>query len=153
MEKVHEEYSKVESAISEIASNFFDALNDQQAGFLAAYKSSFDVAQAKVHAMKQDIDQREKAVSDHVKVKEIEKERNRYRQEAIRLEKQLNESKKRESDLKERLDEVSSDRRWLSDQVKHLMKLKAALENQVAQAQVLENTSSVIRAVNEPVDN
>jgi len=134
MAKVHEEYSKLESVISDIGLKVSDALNGQETEFLSVYKSIMDSAQIKVRDIKQDIEQKEKAIYDHVKVKELEKERDWYRQEALNLDKLLTESKKRETDLKERLDEVSSDRKWLSDQVKALMKRKAVLEEQVSQS-------------------
>jgi predicted HicB family RNase H-like nuclease len=138
MTMVREEYAKLEIAVSDIATKVVDALNDQEKQFLSAYRTSCDIVQAKVKLLKQEIEEKEKAICDHVKVREIERERDWYRQEALKLDKALSESQKRESEFKERLEEVSSDRRWLSEQVKLLTRRKAILEEKLSSLQSLD---------------
>jgi len=130
--KIHDEYSKLELIISDISEKVFDSLKDQREEFLSAYKALSENVQSKVDEIKQTVEQKEREINEHVLVKELIKERDWYRQEVVNLDKLLREAKKAESDLKDRLDEVSSDRRWLSDQVRTLMNKKAELEEQVS---------------------
>lgn len=81
--------------------------------------------------LRQEMEEKERAVENNVKVKELEKERDWYRKEAMHLDKVLQKTKASEEELRGKVEELEEDRNWLTKQLKIVMKQKAALEYQL----------------------
>ena len=68
--------------------------------------------------LRDEIEEKEKAIADNIKVKQLEKERDWYKKEALHLDQVLLKTKKKENELREKVDELEEDRKWLSNQLK-----------------------------------
>jgi len=77
------------------------------------------------------MNEKELAIENNVLVKQLEKERDWYKKEALQLDSVLTKTKKREVVLAEKVEELEQDRSWLSNQLKDVMKEKNSLERQL----------------------
>jgi chromosome segregation ATPase len=128
MELVRENYAQLQASISELGSKVSGVLQKQETEFLIAYRTHMRNVQKDFETLRHDIDEKEKAIQNHVLVKHIEKERDWYKREALHLDQVLLKLKKREIILVEKVDELEQDRTWLSNQLKTVMKQKNLLE-------------------------
>jgi len=128
-----EEYTRLQFAISELGDNISGVLQAQETEFLTAYRSHMRNIQKDFLDLRDDIDQKEKAIENNVLVKQLEKERDWYKKEALHLDQVLMKTKKREAGLAEKVDELEQDRTWLSNQLKLVMKEKNLLERRASE--------------------
>ena len=136
MQLVKENYAALQASISELGSKVSGVLQKQETEFLMAYKAHMRNVQKDFETLKEEIDEREKAIESNVLVKQIEKERDWYKREALHLDQILMKLKKRETMLSSKVEELEQDRKWLSNQLKTVMKQKKNLEEE------LENLTS-----------
>lgn len=129
---VKEGYCKLQHAINGLGDNISGVLQKQETEFLTAYRTHVRNVQKDFQDLRNDVDEKEKAITNNVKVKRLEKERDWYKKEALHLNEVLVKTKKKESELNEKLEEIKEDRTWLSNQLKMMMKQKMALEEQLS---------------------
>lgn len=121
----------MERAISELGEKVSGVLQKQETEFLSAYKIHVRNVEKDFIDLRDEIEEKEKAIAENVKVKQLEKERDWYKKEALHLDQVLLKTKKKENELREKVDELEEDRKWLSNQLKLLMTHKNMLERQV----------------------
>ena len=121
----------MERAISELGEKVSGVLQKQETEFLSAYRIHERNVEKDFIDLRDEIEEKEKAIADNVKVKQLEKERDWYKKEALHLDQVLLKTKKKENELREKVDELEEDRKWLSNQLKLLMTHKHMLERQV----------------------
>lgn len=131
MSLVKENYTKLLDSISGLGSKVSSVLQKQESEFLIAYRTHMKNVQKDFETLRDEINEKEKAIEDNVLVKHIEKERDWYKREALHLDQVLVKLKKREKMLTEKVEELEQDRNWLSNQLKVVMKQKNLLENKV----------------------
>jgi len=131
MKLVHEEYTKLQHAISELGTKVSGVLQKQENEFLTAYKAHMRNVSRDFHTLRDDMNEKELAIENNVLVKQLEKERDWYKKEALQLDSVLTKTKKREVVLAEKVEELEQDRSWLSNQLKDVMKEKNSLERQL----------------------
>jgi hypothetical protein len=88
--------------------------------------------------LKDDIDEKEKAIVNNVLVKQLEKERDHYKKEALYLDKVTLKLKKREMELSDKVQELEDERKWLSDNLRAVIKDKDGLEKDFTVDPVVE---------------
>lgn len=131
MQLVKDNYAALQVSISELGSKVSGVLQKQETEFLMAYKTHMRNVQKDFETLRQEIDEREKAIENNVMVKQIEKERDWYKREALHLDQLLMKVKKRETMLTSKVEELEHDRSWLSNQLKTVMKQKNQLEDEL----------------------
>jgi len=131
MDLVHEQYSKLQSAINELGEKVTGVLTKQENDFLGAYRTHMRNVQNDFNEIRLEVEEKERAIENNVKVKELEKERNWYRKEATHLDKVLQKTQINEEKLREKVEELEEDRSWLTKQLRIVMKQKATLEYQL----------------------
>lgn len=136
MQLVKDNYATLQASISELGNKVSGVLQKQETEFVMAYKTHMRNVQKDFETLKEEIDEREKAIENNVLVKQIEKERDWYKREALHLDQLLMKLKKRETMLSSKVEELEQDRKWLSNQLKTVMKQKNHLEDE------LENLTS-----------
>ena len=128
---VNEQYSKLECAIDELGEKVSGLLLKQEEEFLGAYRTHVRNVQNDFRELRQEMKEKEDAIENNVKVKELEKERDWFRKEAMHLDKVLHKTKTSEEELRMKVTELEEDRSWLTQQLKIVMKQKATLEYQL----------------------
>ena len=131
MKIVHKQYSLLESAIDELGNKLSGILAKQESEFLGAYRAHMRNIQNDFKELRSEIEEKEKAIENNVKVKELEKERDWYRNEAMHLDTVLHNTKTNEENMIEKVDELEEERSWLTKQLKIVMKQKSSLEYQL----------------------
>ena len=131
MNIVKDEYKKLQLAINELGDKVSGVLQKQETEFLSAYRAHMRNVQKDFQDLRDDIDEKEKAIINNIKVKQLEKERDWYKKEALHLDQVLSKTKKREIELSEKVEELEEDRTWLSNQLKLIMKQKNILERKL----------------------
>mmetsp|Transcript_32743 Transcript_32743/g.48078 ORF Transcript_32743/g.48078 Transcript_32743/m.48078 type:complete len:141 (+) Transcript_32743:619-1041(+) len=134
MKNVRLQYNLLQGVIDELGDKISGVLAQQEGEFLGAYRTHMRSVQRDFQSLKEDIEAKESAISNNTKVKQLEKERDWYKKEALHLDKVLSSTKNREQELEERLEELEEDRNWLANQLKIVMKQKNILEKQLAEA-------------------
>lgn len=124
MSKVREQYEKLVNTIENLEERRSIETQKCEAEFLKLYKSKLLNMKKDFDALRYDIEEKEKAIENNLLVKKLSSERTWYKNEAFKLNEDIEKMKKRV----ETLEEVEKDRKWLSDQLKTVMKQKAELE-------------------------
>lgn len=121
----------MQQAISQLGSKVSDILQSQESEFLSAYKSHMRNVSRDFHSLINDVNEKESAIENHVLVKDLEKEKEWYKKEALHLDSVLTKTKKRETALSQKVEEMEQDRAWLSNQLKDVMREKNAIERRL----------------------
>jgi len=132
MNAIHEEFGKLQKAISSLGGKMSSVLQSQENEFLAAYTSHMRNVARDFHKSMDEIQTKEKAIENHVLVKNYEKERDWYRNEAFQLDSTLTKTKAKEVELAGKCNELEKDREWLSNQLKQVMTEKNAILQQLS---------------------
>jgi chromosome segregation ATPase len=131
MALVRENYTKLQNSISDLGSNLNTILQKQEEDFLLAYRTHMRNVQKDFDSLQSEIDEKEKAIANNLLVKQIEKERDWYKKEALHLDQVVLKFKKRDKTLTEKVEELEQERTWLSNQLKLVMKQKNSLETRI----------------------
>lgn len=124
MSKVREQYEKLIDTIENLEERKVNEVQRYEADFLELYKSQLQNMKKDFEALRHDIDEKENAIENNLLVKKLSSERAWYKNEAFKLNEDIEKMKKRV----EMLDEVEKDRKWLSGQLKTVLKQKTELE-------------------------
>lgn len=124
MSKVREQYEKLVNTIENLEERRSIETQKCEEEFLKLYKSKLLNMKKDFDALRHDIEEKEKAIENNLLVKKLSSERTWYKHEAFKLNEDIEKMKRRV----ETLEEVEKDRKWLSDQLKTVMKQKAELE-------------------------
>ena len=127
MNSVHEEFGKLQNALSFLGGKMSSVLQSQEHEYLAAYTSHMRNVARDFHKSMDEIQSKEKAIENHVLVKKLEKERDWYKKEAFQLDSTLTKTKAKEVELARKCNELEKDRDWLSNQLKQVMTEKNAM--------------------------
>jgi hypothetical protein len=130
MNAVHEEFGKLQNALSSLGGKMSSVLQSQENEFLAAYTSHMRNVARDFHKSMDEIQSKEKAIENHVLVKKLEKERDWYKKEAFQLDSTLTKTHAKEVELAGKCNELEKDREWLSNQLKQVMTEKNAMVQQ-----------------------
>ena len=124
MALLHNEYAKLESVISELGNQLSGVLQRQEHEFLTSYESHMRNVKKNFEDLKEDVEEKEKAILDNVLVKQLEKDKDHYKKEALYLDKVTLKLKQREMELSDKVQELEDERKWLSDNLKAVIKDK-----------------------------
>jgi hypothetical protein len=124
MSKVREQYEELIDTIENLEERKVNEIQRYEADFLELYKSQLRNMKKDVEALRHDIDEKENAIENNLLVKKLSSERTWYKNEAFKLNEDIEKMKKR----LDMLNEVEKDRKWLSGQLKTVLKQKTELE-------------------------
>jgi CII-binding regulator of phage lambda lysogenization HflD len=133
MKLVQGEFDKLKMAIKGIDQNVSNLLQAQENEFLSVYKDHAKNIANDFKRLQTEIQVKELAIKNHEYVKELEKERDWYKKEALHLDSMLTKTKSNENSLQEKLEQLEQDKSWLSNQLKELLKEKKELISQLVQ--------------------
>ena len=122
MSLLQKQYSRLESVIFDLEKQLSNVLQKQEREFLTSYELHMRSIKKKFEDLKSEIDAKEQAIVNNVLVKQLEKERDHYKREALYLDKVTVNLKKREMELSDKVQELEDERKWLSDNLKASMK-------------------------------
>ncbi len=131
MALVRKNYTKLQNSISNLGIKLNTILQKQEEDFLLAYRTHMRNVQTDFDTLQSEIEEKEKAIANNVLVKQIEKERDWYKKEALHLDQVALKLKKRDKILTEKVGELEQERTWLSNQLKLVMKQKNTLETRI----------------------
>lgn len=153
MKIVMNEYSKLESAISELGQKVSGVLLSQEEDFLSAYRTHMRNVKDDFISLKRELEEKEILLKNNSLMREIEKERDYYKKEALHLDKILNQRVLGENEkLRTENESLVENVDWLTKQLKVVMKQKASLEFQLMHTNNLkqnEDESDDIQQSNE----
>lgn len=153
MKIVMNEYSKLESAISELGQKVSGVLLSQEEDFLSAYRTHMRNVKDDFISLKRELEEKEILLKNNSLMREIEKERDYYKKEALYLDKILNQRVLGENEkLRTENESLVENVDWLTKQLKVVMKQKASLEFQLMHTNNLkqnEDESDDIQQSNE----
>jgi len=121
---VKQTYNALENTIKHLGESLSGILVQQETEFLSAYKAHIHSVRKQFKALRDEADERERAVTENEYVKKLEHERNWYREEALNLDKLLTSSKLSEKKLLGRVSELEEECKWHATQLKNEMKQK-----------------------------
>lgn len=146
MALVRKNYTKLQNSISNLGSKLNTILQKQEEDFLLGYRTHMRNVQKDFDTLQSEIDEKEKAITDNLLVKQIEKERDWYKKEALHLDQVALKLKKRDKVLTEKVEELEQERTWLSNQLKLVMKQKNTLTRIEGVDEVVSNNAIVGRS-------
>ena len=121
----------MQEAISQLGSKVSDILQKQENEFLTAFKSHMRNVSRDFNNLRDEVNKKEEAIENNTLVRELEKEKDWYKKEALHLDSVLMKTKKKVNSLSEKVEEIEQDRKWLSDQLKEVMREKNLLERKL----------------------
>ncbi len=121
----------MQEAISQLGSKVSDILQKQENEFLTAFKSHMRNVSRDFNNLRDEVNKKEEAIENNTLVRELEKEKEWYKKEALHLDSVLMKTKKKVNSLSEKVEEIEQDRKWLSDQLKEVMREKNLLERKL----------------------
>jgi len=127
---VHEEFGKLQNVLSSLSGKLSSVLQSRENEFLVCYKAHMRNVARDFRGSMDEIQAKERAIENHTLVKKLEKERDWYKSEAFQLDSTLTKMKSREVELLEKFSELERDRKWLSNQLKEVMKEKKTMAQQ-----------------------
>eukprot|EP00586_Coscinodiscus_wailesii_P021194 CAMPEP_0172502530 /NCGR_PEP_ID=MMETSP1066-20121228/160969_1 /TAXON_ID=671091 /ORGANISM="Coscinodiscus wailesii, Strain CCMP2513" /LENGTH=188 /DNA_ID=CAMNT_0013277829 /DNA_START=121 /DNA_END=684 /DNA_ORIENTATION=- len=122
MTLVQSQYDTLLSTISTLGSSISTLLSKQERDFLSAYRAHMQNVQKDFYSMRSEVEAKEEALRQNVVVRQLERERDWYRKEALHLDKVVGKSVKREGELREELEEVREDRDWVRGRLREVMR-------------------------------
>lgn len=126
----------MEQAISELGTKLSDVLQKQESEFLTSFKSHMRNVSRDFHTLRNEVNEKETAIENNTLVKQLEEEKEWYKKEALHLDSVLTKTKKRETLLSEKVEELEQDRNWLSNQLKDIMREKNILERRLNEEEI-----------------
>ena len=130
MKKVKDLHGQLQSTVTNLSSKIGCVIREREKDFLAAYRHHMYNVQKELQDAKQRVKEAEDAVKNNNQVRKLKRERDWYRNEAIRLD---NAVQRLQDTLKEREEELRAsreDQRWLEQQVKNSKRHVKLLESE-----------------------
>jgi hypothetical protein len=124
MSMVRQEHEKLIKTIEGLEGRRVIETKKYEAVFLELYKSQLQIMKKNFETLRHDIEEKENAIENNALVKKLSSERAWYKNEAFKLNEDIEKMKKRV----ETLEDAEKDRKWLSDQLKTVLKQKTELE-------------------------
>lgn len=132
LKRVKNLHGKVSHLVDNLAGKLGLVLRKQEKDFLAAYRAHMYNVQKELQGLRAKVDESELELRKNKKIVALQKERDWYRSEALRLDTFATNIKKDLKFMKERLSTIDEDRNWLERQLKASKKqnklLRAELE-------------------------
>ena len=132
LKRVKNLHGKVSHLVDNLAGKLGLVLRKQEKDFLAAYRAHMYNVQKELQGLRAKVDESELELRKNQKIVALQKERDWYRSEALRLDTFATNIKKDLKFMKERLSTIDEDRNWLERQLKASKKqnklLRAELE-------------------------
>lgn len=124
MSMVRQEHEKLINTIKSLEGRRVIETQKYEADFLELYKSQLQIMKKNFETLRHDIEEKENAIENNALVKKLSSERTWYKNEAFKLNEDVEKMKKRV----ETLEDAEKDRKWLSNQLKTVLKQKTELE-------------------------
>ena len=131
MQLVTSEYSKLQGAIDDLGSAIGGTLGRQKEDLQRTHKTEMRKVQVEIGNLSKERTRLEESISTNERACQLETERDWYKKEALHLDEVLEQTKVRQKDLVDRLDESEQDRGWMKGQVEKLTKHNWALEKKL----------------------
>jgi hypothetical protein len=132
LKRVKNLHGKVSHLVDNLAGKLGLVLRKQEKDFLAAYRAHMYNVQKELQGLRAKVDESELELRKNQKIVALQKERDWYRSEALRLDTFATNIKKDLKFMRERLSTIDEDRNWLERQLKASKKqnklLRAELE-------------------------
>ena len=132
LDRVEDLHGKVTHIVHNLSDKLGLVLKKQEKDFLAAYRAHMYNVQKELQNLRSKVDEAELAMKKDAKIVGLQKERNWFRKEALRLDSFSTNIKKDLKFMREKLLTIEEDRNWLEKQLKASKKqnklLRAELE-------------------------
>lgn len=111
-ENVGKEYGVVQKILGKLASNIADLALRQEQEFLDAFDVHMRRMREEFKAVRDEIEEKERKLTQNEHFNKLEKECDWYRGEALQLDKKLGITKEKESSLRKKVKELEDEKRW-----------------------------------------
>ena len=136
MSQVMKSFSRMNESVEGLGVNVKKLLRKQEKDFLAAYRAHMYKVQKELQDLRAKVDESELALKKNDKIQQLEKERDWFRREALRLDTFSTTMRKDLDYMKKKLESIEVDRHWLEQQLKAAKKqnklLRAELDIRLA---------------------
>ena len=157
LSRVHDLYGKVGIVVGSLQEKMKGVLRKQEGEFLTAYRAHMYNIQKELQDLRAKVDEEELQMKKDAVLKQLQGEREWYRNEALRLDTFVTNMKKDIEYMKEKLENVEDDRNWLEKQLKTSKKQNKILKVKLQELGAAEekDTSvvsprSTVRATHQP---
>mmetsp|Transcript_42633 Transcript_42633/g.89440 ORF Transcript_42633/g.89440 Transcript_42633/m.89440 type:complete len:211 (-) Transcript_42633:601-1233(-) len=117
---VTSEYSKLQGAIDDLGSAIGGTLGRQKEDLQRTNKTEMRKVQVEIENLSKDKTRLEESIATNERACQLETERDWYRKEALHLDEVLEQTRVKQKDLMDRLDESEQDREWMKGQLEKL---------------------------------
>lgn len=111
-EKVKQEYVALNSILDNLETNISNLVTRQEHEFLDAFDVHMRRMREEFKSVRDEIEEKERKLTQNEHVKKLEKECNWYRNEAFQLDQMLNVAKKSEKCLREKVADLEDEKTW-----------------------------------------
>lgn len=122
MEEVRQEYAILQKNIASLGEGITNIVQENEIQFFESFKVFMQSVKDDFIRCEERMEKKEQAIREHELVKKLEKEKNFYKKQALELDCELNNAKKRELELVQNREELENDRFWLTTQLKEVLK-------------------------------
>jgi len=131
MQLVTSEYSKLQGAIDHLGSAIGSTLGRQKEDIQRTNKTEMRKTQVEIESLSKDKTRLEESIATNERACQLETERDWYRKEALHLDEVLEQTRVKQKNLVDRLDESEQDREWMKGQLEKLTKQNWTLEEKL----------------------
>jgi hypothetical protein len=128
MSEVVEKFNKLQDEVSNVGSKLSDIMSQQEEEFLLAFQQHCFTVQNDLRDLKREWEEKEAALTNNDRIKKIEIERDWYKNEALRLDIQLQQNSEKLMGTKKKLEEIKLDHECLSKKFHEVLNERNALQ-------------------------
>lgn len=128
---VTDEYSKLHEAIDDLGSAIQGTLGRQKDDINRGHKTEMRKVQVELEGLTKENACLEESISTNERACQLETQRDWYKKEALHLDEVLEQTKDKQKELVDRVDETEQDNKWLKGQVEKLTKRNAVLDQKL----------------------
>ena len=128
---VTDEYSKLHEAIDDLGSAIQGTLGRQKDDINRGHKTEMRKVQVELEGLTKENACLEESISTNERACQLETQRDWYKKEALHLDEVLEQTKDKQKELVDRVDETEQNNKWLKGQVEKLTKHNAVLDQKL----------------------
>lgn len=114
---VEQEYAKLQDCIGDLADTINGTLADQKEELNHSYETEMLKLKFQIEQLTLEKVKLEDSIATNERANLLENERDWYKKEALHLDKQHEQAKAQNIDLKGQLDEIKNDNKWMKEQL------------------------------------
>ena len=139
---VTSEYSKLQEAIGDLGNMINNNLERQRHEIEREHRSQLKKFQVDLDNLHSEKSRLEESIATNERANQLEEERDWFKKEALRLDKILEQTKARQKELMERLDESEQDRKWMKSQIEKVTEHNWELQKKLKERDTNPNALS-----------